>query len=139
MFNTQSMVLIADHDPYSNSSLSVGLRKLGLARTVVCTTSSSQALAYLHKQRSCSYPFPDLIFYNPNIADGESTDFLNTLSQCFMNEHCMNLFVLEDKADVSANQFSGFTDIISGKLKKPISMDDLVRVCSGEGQSIALE
>lgn len=124
------MVLIADRDYFSNSTLSLGLRKLGLARNVVCTTSSSDALAYLHKQRTNCYPFPEIILFNPNNSDMKPEDFLDTYRANFLGEFDSRIVILEDKEGCIWSHTKKDDDLIVGRLKKPISTGQLLRLFS---------
>jgi len=132
MFNSVSMVLLADRDHFSNSTLSLGLRKLGLARNVICTTSSSAALAYLHKQRANCYPFPEIILFNPNNSDMKPEEFLDICRANFREECNSKIVILEDKEGCHWTN-SRKDDLIAGKLRKPVTTGQLLRLFSEEG------
>ena len=126
------MVLIADQDHFSNSTLSLAIRKLGLARNVICTTSATQALAYLHKQKTNSYPFPDLILYNPNAPGMNPGEFLKNYENHFACDFESKLILLRDKGESIRPIFSHSSSEIGGYLKKPVSTGQLIRIFSGQ-------
>ena len=129
MIHALSMVLIIDEDHFSNSTLSLAIRKLGLSRNVVCTTSSSKGLAYLHKQKTNNYPFPELIFYNPSTRGVLPNEFMDSYRNHFESEFDTKLVLLEDKTErVSMKYEPNVTAVI----KKPVSMGKLLRVFNGQ-------
>jgi CheY-like chemotaxis protein len=132
MFNAVSMILIADRDHFSNSTLSLGLRKLGLARNVICTTSTEHALAYLHKQRTNSYPFPEIILLNPNNEDMTASEFLEHYRTNFADDFDSRIVILIDKEGCSESRIPRNEPLIAGRLFKPVSTGQLIRIFNTE-------
>lgn len=134
MFSSLPMVLIADRDSFSNSTLSYGLRKLCLARNVICTKSASSALAYLQKQQICSYPFPEYIMLNPSSSNVDVADFIKSFNVKFSDHYDSKFILLRDKHSVSeVNSIED--DQIIGNLRKPISTEHLLQLFKGRAKN----
>jgi len=132
MFNSSSIILVIDRDTFSSATLSNEIRKLGLAKTVICLKSSSEALAYLEKQQNCGYPFPKVIFYNPHKSDMNQGEFLDTFRVKF-SKHCdCKMILLEEKNDESLGHHLIEDSLIDCELRKPISSGQLLRLLEKE-------
>ncbi|MFT4771513.1 MAG: response regulator RpfG family c-di-GMP phosphodiesterase [Cryomorphaceae bacterium] len=128
MFNSLPMVLIADRDSFSNATLSHELRKLGLAGSVICTTTASNALAYLHKQQICSYPFPDFIIYNPSNLDVDATEFINSFKLAFTNQYKSKFILIREKNHEANHSLYRDEVLVVGGICKPVSTEQLLRM-----------
>jgi len=128
MLNKSSMVLLIDNDAFSNATLSHELRKLTIADSTICTTSVSNAMAYLHKQLNCNYPFPSYIFYNPHKMELSVSDFIGSMKIAFGNQCNTKLILVEEKTtEVDRASISDNTDI-HGFIKKPISTEQVLHL-----------
>ena len=137
MSNSHSMFLIADKDSFSNSSLIQGLKRLGLAENIVCTSSISSTIAYLHKQRTCSYPFPDFILYNSHSMNTSEEEFLEVFNQVFTNQEKSKLIFLKEKAaSKSLSEINGKR--VFGELLKPISLSQLTNIFELKSQKVSV-
>lgn len=125
MVKSLFLVLIADKDNYSNAAISRYLRKLGLARNVVCTSSTANALAYLEKQQVCNYPFPEMIFFNPHRSDINPAEFLEIYRTKFWKYYRSKLVLLEDRNSMPSVDVDSNEGLIWGKLRKPLSSNKL--------------
>jgi hypothetical protein len=132
MFNSVSIVLVIDRDTFASANLSNEIRKLGLAKAIVCVKSSLDALAYLEKQQNCGYPFPHIIFYNPHASDLNQGEFMDTYRIKFSSHYNSKIILLEEKSDDSYGHQLLEDSLISGKLRKPISSGQLLRLFQKE-------
>ena len=135
MFISLPMVLIADRDSFSNSTLSHELRKLELADSVICTTSASNALAYLYKQQICNYPFPNIIFYNPSNLEIDVKDFINSFKVAFSDQFYSKFVLLKEKNDGISRSLCNEEALIQDVISKPICSERLLRLFKGKVKS----
>jgi hypothetical protein len=126
------MVLICDRDFFSNSTLSHELRRQGLAENIICTTSASNALAYLYKQQICNYPFPDYIIYNPSNLQFTSAEFIDSYRVAFSDYHTSKFILLEEKNYSPGGNRNVNSSLIKGRLTKPISPIHLKKIFTRE-------
>ncbi|MFT6996600.1 MAG: hypothetical protein ACJAQ4_000341 [Cryomorphaceae bacterium] len=128
MFNSLPMVLIADRDSYSNATLSHELRKFQLAGNVVCTTSASKALAYLHKQQICRYPFPDFIIYNLSNLDINVTEFIDIFKVAFTDQYKSKFILIREKNHEANPSLYRDEALVLGGISKPVSGQQLLHL-----------
>ena len=122
------MILIADRDSYSGATLSHELRKLHLAGNVIHTTSASSALAYLHKQKNCSYPFPDFIIYNPSNLDINATEFIDSFKVAFTDQYKSKFILISDKNQEANHSLYRDEALVLGGISKPVSAQQLLHL-----------
>ena len=132
MFNSASIVLVIDRDTFSSTNLSNDIRKLDLARNTVCLKSASDALAYLEKQQTCGYPFPEIIFYNPHKSDLNQGEFMDIYRIKFSDHPDSSIFLVQEKNDVSYGHQLFDDSLIKGELRKPLSSGQLLRLFQKE-------
>jgi hypothetical protein len=130
------MVLIADRDSYSNTSLSNTLRKMGVARNVVCTTSANNALTYLQKQQICDYPFPEVIMYNQRNLGYNAIEFIEHFKMKFSGYYNSKIILLQEKDAESPIGIFNQEDLILGGLKKPISFRHLQKLFTNQNRAL---
>lgn len=128
MFNSLPMILIADRDSYSSETLSHELRKLHLAGNVIHTTSASNALAYLHKQKNCSYPFPDFIIYNPSNLDVNAIEFIDSFKVAFTDQYKSKFILISDKNQEANHSLYRDEALVLGGISKPVSAQQLLHL-----------
>ena len=132
MFNSASIVLVIDRDTFSSTNLSNDIRKLGLAKNIICLKSAADALAYLEKQQTCGYPFPEIIFYSPHKSDLNQGEFMDIYKVKF-SDHCdSSIILVREKNDESYGHQLFDDSLINNELRKPISSGQLLRVFQKE-------
>jgi len=127
MFNSSSIALIADRDSTSNAVLSQQLKKLQVADHVVCKPSFSATLAYLHKQRSCSYPLPDCIILNPKSLEICESELLENLRPVYSADTEYKFIFLDEKNKQTTTKPAEDQRFIA-RISKPISTYDLAKI-----------
>jgi len=132
MFNSASIVLIIDRDRFSSANISNDLRKLGLARNTVCLKSALDALAYLEKQLTCGYPFPEFIFYSPHRSDLNQAEFMELYRIKFSDRYNSKVILIQKKSDERSGRRLFEDSLIQGELRKPLSSGQLLRIFQKE-------